>query len=83
MMMILGLTSVAAQQRLVGKVVDKVLQRSKLVEAEGVAVVSARHLEVFDGVLGSAATHTHQMIKTIQDFRRCERVSKVCVCHVP
>lgn len=48
MMKILGLTSVAAQQRLVGEVVDEVLQRSKLVEAKGVAVVPARHLEVFD-----------------------------------
>lgn len=46
------LTGVAAQQRLVGEVVDEFLQRSKVVESKRVAVVSASHVEVLDGVFG-------------------------------
>lgn len=50
----MGLTSIAAQQRLVGEVVDEVLQRSKVVEAKRVAAVPASHVEVFDRLLGPA-----------------------------
>lgn len=67
-----GITCVTAQQRLVGEVADKVLQRGELVEAEHVAAVSALHVKMLHRILGSArprkiiSSNSSDDLKTIQ-----------------
>lgn len=44
-------TCIAAQQRLVSKVVDKVLQGCKLIKAKDIVVVLACHMKMLDRIL--------------------------------
>ena len=57
-------TCVTAQQRLVGEMVDKIVEGGELVEAEHVAAVFARHVEMLDGIL-RPVSHDNQTTRNV------------------
>lgn len=64
-----GITCVTAQQRLVGKVADEVLEGGKLVEAELVDAVFALHMKMLHRILCSARPRGKKRLQTTDDFK--------------
>ena len=65
-------TCVTAQQRLVGEMVDKIVEGGELVEAEHVAAVFARHVEMLDGIL-RPVSHDNQTTRNVALLKCTEK----------
>lgn len=71
-------TCIAAQQRLIGKVVHKVLQGCKLIKPKNIAVVLAFHMKMLDRILCPTCkkmANAHYIEHTIILVRRGTSVS--------